>query len=192
MKRLFIISGCNGAGKTTASYTILPEILKCEEFVNADEIARGISPFNPDAASIQAGRLMLNRIDELISKGIDFAFETTLSTRSYKNLVNLAQTNGYQVTLLFFWLRTTELAIKRVETRVKEGGHNIPENVIIRRYENGLRNFFQIFKPIVDEWLFIDNSGEPYELIAEKSVSNSLIHNSQKWNSLLQQYNSKL
>lgn len=192
MKRLFIISGCNGAGKTTASYTILPEILKCEEFVNADEIARGISPFNPDAASIQAGRLMLNRIDELIRKGIDFAFETTLSTRSYKNLVNVAQTNGYQVTLLFFWLRTTELAIKRVETRVKEGGHDIPKNVIIRRYENGLQNFFQIFEPIVDEWLFIDNSGEPYELIAEKSVSNSLIHNSQKWDSLLQQYNSKL
>lgn len=189
LKRLFIISGCNGAGKTTASYTILPELLDCDEFVNADEIAKGISPFNPDSAAIQSGRLMLNRINDLIKREKDFAFETTLSTKSYKNLVLKAKKENYQITLLFFWLRTPELAVKRVETRVKEGGHNIPEQVIRRRYDNGLKNFFNIFKSIVDEWIFIDNSGEPYEIIAQKDLPNSeIIHNSSKWNELLEKY----
>lgn len=188
MKRLFIISGCNGAGKTTASYTILPEILNCKEFVNADEIAKGISPFNPESSAIQAGRLMLDRIRILIDKGNDFAFETTLATKSYRNYVQKAKENGYIVTLLFFWLRTPDLAVKRVETRVKEGGHNIPELIIRRRYENGLKNFFGIFEPIVDEWMFIDNSGEPYEIIAQKNSEDKLIRNLKIWNSLLQKY----
>ena len=189
MKRLFIVSGCNGAGKTTASYTILPELLDCEEFVNADEIAKGLSPFNPDSTSIQAGRLMLNRINDLIEKEEDFAFETTLSTKSYKNLVLSAKDKNYQVTLLFFWLRTPELAVKRVETRVKEGGHSIPEPVIRRRYDKGLKNFFTIFESIVDEWIFIDNSGEPYEIIAQKDSHDSkMIHNSSRWNELFKKY----
>lgn len=189
MKRLFVISGCNGAGKTTASYTILPELLDCDEFVNADEIAKGISPFNPDSAAIQSGRLMLNRINDLIKKGEDFAFETALSTKSYKNLVLKAKQENYQITLLFFWLRAPELAVKRVETRVREGGHNIPEPVIRRRYDNGLKNFFSIFESIVDEWIFIDNSGEPYEIIAQKDLpNNEIIHNSSKWNELLEKY----
>ncbi|WP_407654026.1 zeta toxin family protein [Aquimarina gracilis] len=189
LKRLFIISGYNGAGKTTASYTILPELLDCDEFVNADEIAKGISPFNPDSAAIQSGRLMLNRINDLIKKEEDFAFETTLSTRSYKNLVLKAKHENYQITLLFFWLRTPELAVKRVETRIQEGGHNIPEPVIRRRYDNELKNFFNIFKSIVDEWIFIDNSGEPYEIIAQKDLpNNEIIHNSSKWDELLEKY----
>ena len=188
MKRLFIISGCNGAGKTTASYTILPEILDCEEFVNADEIAKGLSPFNPESAAIQAGRLMLDRINQLIVKGEDFAFETTLSTKSYRNFVEKAKNNGYEVTLLFFWLRTPDLAVKRVETRVKEGGHNIPELVIRRRYENGLKNFFGIFETLVNEWIFIDNSGEPYEIIAHKTLEDKAIRNSKLWISLEQKY----
>ena len=190
MKRLFIISGCNGAGKTTASYTILPEILDCEEFVNADEIAKGLSPFHPESAAIQAGRLMLERIDKLLEKEQDFAFETTLATKSYKNLIIKAKENDYHVTLLFFWLRTSELAIKRVETRVKEGGHNIPTPVIRRRYENGLKNFYKIFEPLVDEWIFIDNSGEPYEIIAHKNTESSFIKNTERWNELLKKYKS--
>lgn len=188
MKRLFIISGCNGAGKTTASYTILPEILDCEEFVNADEIAKGLSPFNPESVAIQAGRLMLERINKLIEKGQDFAFETTLATKSYRNLIIKAKENGYHVTLLFFWLRTSDLAVKRVETRVKEGGHNIPEDVIRRRYENGLKNFYGIFEPIVDEWMFIDNSGEPYEIIAHRNTKSSFVKNTERWNDLLNKY----
>ena len=190
MKRLFIISGCNGAGKTTASYTILPEILDCDEFVNADEIAKGLSPFHPESTAIEAGRLMLDRINKLISKGQDFAFETTLATKSYRNFVLKAKEEGYQTTLLFFWLRTPDLAVKRVETRVKEGGHNIPEDIIRRRYENGLRNFFEIFEPIVDEWMFIDNSGEPYEIIARKNSNGVILRNIDKWNQLLETYKS--
>jgi len=129
MKKLYVIAGCNGAGKTTASYTILPEILDCKEFVNADEIARGLSPFQPERAGIQAGRLMLTRIKSLLESGENFAFETTLSTKSYVNFLKVAKDKGYQITLLFFWLNSVDLAISRVKTRVKEGGHNIPENV---------------------------------------------------------------
>lgn len=191
MKRLFIISGCNGAGKTTASYTILPEILNCEEFVNADEIARGLSPFHPESVAIQAGRLMLSRINELIINGQDFAFETTLATKSYSNLIIKAKENGYHTILLFFWLRSPSLAVKRVETRVKEGGHNIPEDVIRRRFERGLKNFFRIFEPIVDEWMFIDNSGEPYRIIAEKNSNGTNLNNIYMWNELLKNYKSK-
>lgn len=112
MKKLFIISGCNGAGKTTASYTILPEILDCKEFVNADEIAKGISPFQPEKAGIEAGRFMLNRINKLLDIGENFAFETTLSTRSYVQYIDRAKKLNYQVTSLFFWLNSEELAIQ--------------------------------------------------------------------------------
>jgi predicted ABC-type ATPase len=113
-KKLYIIAGCNGAGKTTASFTILPEILNCKEFVNADEIAKGLSPFQPEKVSFEAGRIRLKRIDELVKENRDFAFETTLSTRSYRNTIISAQANGYMVTLLFFWLQSIELAKKRV------------------------------------------------------------------------------
>ena len=188
-KNLYIIAGCNGAGKTTASYTILPEMLDCEEFVNADEIAKGLSPFKSDSTAIQAGRLMLERINSLIEIGADFAFETTLAAKSYGNFVKRAKQNGYRVTLLFFWLRTPDLAVKRVEIRVKEGGHNIPEETIRRRYKNGLSNFFNIFEPIVDEWMFIDNSGEPYEIIAEgNSFDKVEILNESSWFNLIERY----
>ena len=119
-KNLYIIAGCNGAGKTTASYTILPEILNCKEFVNADEIARGLSPFQPEKASFEAGRIMLNRIDELFQKEVDFAFETTLSAKSYLSIVKKAQSLGYFVTLIFFWLNSVELAKQRVKIRVNK------------------------------------------------------------------------
>ena len=188
MSKLYIISGCNGAGKTTASYTILPEILNCDEFVNADEIAKGLSPFNPESASIKAGRLMLERIKSLIDKKLDFAFETTLATKSYKNFIELARQKGYEITLLYFWLSSPNLAVKRVETRVKEGGHNIPTDVIIRRYHNGLKNFFNLFEPMVDNWIFIDNSGEPYEIVAEKLIDSNSVNNHNKWNDLLINY----
>lgn len=134
MKKLFIIAGCNGAGKTTASYTILPEILECKEFVNADEIAKGISPFQPKKVSFEAGRIMLKRIKQLLDNGGNFAFETTLSSKSYVNFINEAKIAGYKITLIFFWLNSADLAVSRVRSRVKEGGHNIPEDVIRRRY----------------------------------------------------------
>ena len=167
-KNLYIIAGCNGAGKTTASYTILPEILDCKEFVNADEIAKGLSPFQPEKVAIEAGRIMLNRIRELIDMSEDFAFETTLSTRSYIHTVDKAKKKGYNVILLFFWLQQIDLAIERVRERVKEGGHNIPEDVIRRRYHKGINNLFNLYLPIVDTVLIFDNSEGKHDLIAEK------------------------
>lgn len=149
-KNLYIVAGCNGAGKTTASFNILPEILDCKEFVNADEIAKGLSPFNTESVALEAGRLMLKRIAELMNEGLDFAFETTLSTRSYVGKVREAQKLGYRVTLLFYWLDSIELAKKRVETRVEEGGHDIPADVIERRYVKGISNLFNLYLPICD------------------------------------------
>lgn len=173
-KNLFIISGCNGAGKTTASYTILPEILDCKEFVNADEIAKGLSPFQPEKVSIEAGRIMLNRIKELIESGENFAFETTLSTRSFTHTVKKAQEKGYNVVLLFFWLQRVELSIERVKERVREGGHNIPNDVVKRRYKKGIYNLFELYLPVIDSVLIFDNSEGKHELIAEKIEGNQL------------------
>ena len=165
-KNLYIISGCNGAGKTTASYTVLPEILDCREFVNADEIARGLSPFNPEGMAIEAGRLMLRRIEDLLNRNETFSIETTLATKSYLNLIQRAQAKGYQVHLLFFWLRTPELAVLRVAERVQKGGHNIPEDVIRRRYVAGISNLFHLFISKVDYWDIYDNSENPRVQIA--------------------------
>lgn len=184
MKKLYVIAGCNGAGKTTASYAILPRILDCQEFVNADEIAKGLSPFQPENASFEAGRLMLRRIKSLMQSGENFAFETTLSTKSYLNLLTEAHSMGYQVTCLFFWLETEELAISRVASRVEEGGHNIPVNVIRRRYRRGLNNFFNLFLPIFDNWMFVNNSGVEYEIIAEGTSEDEMVHNKSVWSAL--------
>lgn len=182
---LYIIAGCNGAGKTTASFTILPEILNCKEFVNADEIAKGLSPFQPEKVAFEAGRIMLNRIDDLFRNHIDFAFETTLATKSYKQKIEYAQKNGYNTTLLFFWLQNSELAKERVKTRVLEGGHNIPPDIIDRRYLNGIRNLFEIYLEIVDQSYIFDNSeGKPI-LIAEKSINEDIvIHNIERFTDL--------
>lgn len=162
---LYIIAGCNGAGKTTASMTVLPEVLDCEEFVNADEIAKGLSPFHPEEMAIVAGKLMLQRIDTLLAEKKTFAIETTLATRSYKTLIHRAKTAGYTVTLLFFWLPSPEMAEMRVASRVASGGHNIPKEVIHRRYWLGLQNLFEIFAPIVDRWSLYDNSDQIHPIV---------------------------
>lgn len=164
MRKLYIIAGCNGAGKTTASYTVLPEMLGCREFVNADEIASGLSPFNPGSVAIDAGRLMLQRMNDLLAEGADFAFETTLATRSYMKFIEKARAKGYFVTLLYFWLPTPELAIERVATRVREGGHGIPPEVIRRRYASGIRNMTALYTPVCDFWTIYDNSSADEEI----------------------------
>ncbi len=188
MKKLFIISGPNGAGKTTASYTILPEILNCKEFVNADEIARGLSPFQPEKVSFESGRIMLKRIGELLEDEATFAFETTLASRSFVKFIERAQLKEYQCTLLFFWLNSEELAIRRVKTRVEEGGHNIPTNIIKRRYQRGLSNFFNLYQEIVDSWMLIDNSGAPYKVIAKKEECKIKVLKSDLWSKLKDDY----
>ena len=167
MPNLYIIAGCNGAGKTTASYSVLPEMLGCKEFVNADEIARGVSPFQPEKVAIEAGRIMLKRIRGLTAHKVDFAIETTLSSKSYVQFIRNAQLEGYYVSLIFFWLNTPELAIERVKIRVASGGHDIPEDVIKRRYWAGIKNLSQLYLPISDYWAIIDNSSPPFQNIAE-------------------------
>jgi predicted ABC-type ATPase len=191
-KNLYIIAGCNGAGKTTASFTILPEILNCREFVNADEIARGLSPFQPEKVSIEAGRIMLARIEHLLNESINFAFETTLASKTHKGTILKAKKIGYNITLLFFWLQTIELAKKRIEKRISEGGHGIELMVAERRYLNGIRNLFDIYLPIVDEALIFDNSEGKHELIAKKiNQSETMILNNIKFNLLRQYYDSQ-
>ena len=166
-KTLYIIAGCNGAGKTTASYTILPQILDCHEFVNADEIARGISPFNPSSVSTIAGKIMLKRIDELLESNMTFAIETTLASKLFTKTVLKARDKGYITVLLFFWIESIEIAKSRVAQRVKAGGHHIPDDVIERRYRSGIRNLFDLYYPIVDIINIYDNTHE-LELIAQK------------------------
>lgn len=191
-KNLYIIAGCNGAGKTTASFTILPEIIECKEFVNADEIAKGLSPFQPEMVAFESGRIMINRINELLKEDENFAFETTLSTRSYKNKIIQAKEKGYTVTLLFFWLKNIELAQQRVKIRVKEGGHNIPDKVIERRYLRGINNLFEIYLPIVDGALIFDNSYGKHELIAQKTVDNHIdVINDKKFKELKSYYDNQ-
>ena len=169
MPRLYIISGCNGAGKTTASYSLLPEMLDCKEFVNSDEFAKGLSPFDPSKASIQASRLMLMKIRYLLKRHEDFAVETTLATRTLLKTVKSAQAAGYTVTLLYFWLNSPELAVERVRARVEAGGHNIPEETILRRYNTGIYYFFKLYAPISERWILADNSQIPFRVIAEGS-----------------------
>jgi len=188
MKKLYVIAGPNGAGKTTASYTILPEILDCKEFVNADEIAKGLSPFQPEKVAIEAGRIMLDRIQHLLESGENFAFETTLSSKSFVNFITKAKAQGYEPILLFFYLNSPELAISRVRTRVAEGGHNIPEEVIRRRYKNGLENFFKLYKPIFDRWIFVNNTDRSFFLISEYSGEEMIVYENKAWNSIIKNY----
>ena len=184
MPFLYVISGCNGAGKTTASFTILPEMLDCREFVNSDEIAKGLSPFNAGsvAVAVEASRIMYKRIKELISKGDNFAMETTLAPRSMVNLIKEAQKNGYYVRLLYFWLNTPDLAVERVRMRVASGGHNVDEVTVRRRYRAGVQNLFKLYIPICDYWMIVDNSFPPMEVIAKgfkndkKEIFNSEIY----------------
>ena len=165
-KKLYIIAGCNGAGKTTASKRFLPSILDCRQWVNADEIAYGLSPLDPQSVSFQAGRLMLERIQELLNKEETFAIETTLSTRAYRNLVLQAQAKGYRVELVFFYLPSPQLAIRRIAHRVKNGGHHVPDDVVVRRYYRGIKNLKEIFIPIVDHWDIYRYEGNAYVLLA--------------------------
>lgn len=181
-KKLYIIAGCNGAGKTTASRMLLPNI----KFINADIIAFELNPTNVAEAAMEAGRIMLNTIDELMYNGESFAFETTLSAKIYKHKIQVAKVLGYQVHLIFFWLNSVDLAIERVKTRVMQGGHTIENHIIRRRYKRGIYNLLNIYIPLVDQIMVFDNSGKFLEEIAEQNSNNHfLILNFEKWNKLI-------
>jgi len=185
---LYIIAGCNGAGKTTASFSLLPSILSCEIFINADEIAREIAPGEVEKVAFEAGRQMIEQINARIRARETFAFETTLSARSYRETILFAQALGYHVTLLFFWLESVEMAIDRVARRVKEGGHNIETEVIRRRYNRGIRNLFEIYIPLVSETIIYNNSFGKPELVVSKSLGKKFeIKNFEVWEKLKSQ-----
>jgi predicted ABC-type ATPase len=183
--KFYIIAGCNGAGKTTASFTILPQVLECEEYVNADEIAKGLSPFHPERVPIDAGRLMLKRITTLMQQHATFAIETTLSTRSYESLIKKAHKAGYKVILLFFWLSSPDVAVQRVSKRVSEGGYNIPEETIRRRYVSGIKNLFSIYSNIVDRWILVDNNTSHSVIFAESENGVNKIYDFEKYKHLM-------
>ena len=175
MHYLYLIAGCNGAGKTTASYTILPDLLNCKEFVNVDEIAKGLSPFQPESVGMAAGRLMFKRIEDLLAQRKDFAVETTLAAKTHKNIILKAQELGYVVTLVFFWLNSIELAKQRVAMRVQEGGHYVAPKIVERRYKRGLQNLFKTYLPICDKVMVFNNSTGTSKHIFSKRKGQDLI-----------------
>ncbi len=181
MPRLYILAGCNGAGKTTASYTFLPEILDCREFVNSDEFAKSLSPFDPSVASVAASRFMLRRIHYLLDSNATFSIETTLATRSLVSIIKDARERGYTITLIYLWLQNPELAIQRVRDRVESGGHNIQEDVLRRRYAVGIKYLFEIYMPLCDSWMIGDNTNPPFSLVAEGNSKRTIIKDEDKF-----------
>jgi predicted ABC-type ATPase len=163
---VYILAGPNGAGKSTFARLFLPEYADCKEFVNADLIAAGLSPFNPESLAIEAGRLMLERIETLARSRVDFGFETTLAGRSYVPLISRLRSEGYRVILFFLWLSGPDLAMTRIRDRVRVGGHDVPAEVVRRRFKRGIDNLFRLYLPLLDSWLIFDNSGKGPKMVA--------------------------
>ncbi len=167
---LYVIAGPNGAGKTTFARKFLPKYAECAQFVNADLIAQGLSPFAPETAALRAGRLVLERIEDLAHQRVDFGVETTLAGRSYAPLFRRLKEDGYRVYLFFLWLPEVDTAVSRVADRVRRGGHNIPEADIRRRYGRGLHNFVEVYRPLLDGWILFDNTGQTPIIIAREEA----------------------
>ena len=193
MPHLIIIAGSNGAGKSTAAPALLKDALHVDNFVNADVIAQGLCAYQPEKAAIQAGRIMLDRIHTLAEEKVNFAFETTLASRTFATWIPKLQKQGYQFHLIFLWLKNVELAIFRVNERVKSGGHSVPESTIRRRYAAGLKNFFNLYSPLAESWQFYDNSNaENLSLIASQIKQNDpIIKDKEIWKQLLEISNEK-
>ncbi|MDZ8261090.1 zeta toxin family protein [Nostoc sp. ChiQUE01b] len=185
MPSLYIIGGANGSGKTTVSMSLLPNFLDCFEYVNADAIAAGLSPLNPDSMAMEAGRLMIMRLRTLSNSGNDFAFETTLAARSFAPFIIGCKAKGYTINLIYFWLQSVDLAVERVAVRVASGGHLIPEDVIRRRYQQGRNNLISLYLPLCDRWIIYDNSNNDTRLVAEYRRSQQLvIYENAIWNQI--------
>jgi len=171
---IYLIGGPNGAGKTTTAFSIMPELIDCYEYVNADAIAAALSPFRPQEVARDAGRVMLQRIKALASQRVDFAFETTMASRSLAPFLADCRNEGHSVCIIYIWLRSAELAVARVKQRVESGGHSVPELDICRRYHRSLNNLFNLYLPLADYWRFYDNSFKKPSLVAEKSTTGSV------------------
>ena len=167
-KNIYIIAGSNGSGKTTFAKKFLPDYARCRHFVNSDLIAQGLSPFSPQVAAMKAGRLVLEQINDLARKGLDFGFETTLSGKSYINRLKGLKKRGYFLHLFFLWIPSVELATARIKDRVADGGHNVPAEDVRRRFQRGLHNLFKFYRPLLDSWMLLDNSSATPGLIAKE------------------------
>lgn len=170
-KNVYIIAGSNGSGKTTFAKEFLPSYANCPYFVNADLIAQGLSPFSPQSVTIKAGKLVLEQIDELSNKGIDFGFETTLSGKTYQRHFQSLKEKGYSLHLFFLWIPSSKLAIARIKDRVEEGGHYVPTVDVKRRFDRSISNFFKLYLPLLDSWIIFNNAGSKPIIIAKKDNS---------------------
>jgi|APGre2960657505_1045072.scaffolds.fasta_scaffold00504_5 predicted ABC-type ATPase len=185
-----ILAGPNGAGESTAAPALLQGALAVSEFVNADVIARGLSPRDPDLAAIAAGRVMLSRLRELAAQRTNFAFETTLASRSFAPWLHDLSASGYSVHFFFLWLPSADFAVQRVADRVRAGGHDVPEPTVRRRYRTGLRNFFELYEPTASTWRLYDGSGPEPKLIADRLVSQPIsVYDQVIWHLVRQQGN---
>ncbi len=187
---IVVLAGPNGAGKSTVAPFLLRDALAVPEFVNADRIAQGLSVFNPEAVAIEAGRMMLARLDELARRRETFAFETTLASRSFAPWLRTRRDEGYQVYLAFLWLPDPEAAVRRVAQRVGRGGHNVPTDVVRRRYVAGLRNFFELYQELTAEWRMYDTTqpGAPRLLASGRGTEATLVADPVQWNSIVRQW----
>ncbi len=178
-KNVYVVAGPNGSGKTTFAREFLPNYAKCPNFVNADLIAQGLSPFDPTAASIRAGRLMLSRIHEFSRSGADFGFETTLSGKMHRRLFRRLEAEGYKVHIYFLWVPAPELSLLRIKNRVADGGHDVPVSDVGRRFDRSIVNFFGVYVNVADSWMLFDNSG-PRPLLAAKGHGDNVVVENQK------------
>ena len=174
----YIIAGPNGAGKTTFARDFLPKYVHCREFLNADLLAAGISPFDPDSAAIAAGRVLLTRMKEFVEQRKDFGFETTLAGKTYLSIFREMKTQGYRLHLFYLWLPNPKLAIARVASRVEQGGHNIASDIIRRRYDSGARNLREAYLPLMDSWYLFDNSTTSPRMIARREEAGTTVQDS--------------
>ncbi|OLE06443.1 MAG: hypothetical protein AUI36_42265 [Cyanobacteria bacterium 13_1_40CM_2_61_4] len=187
---LIVLAGPNGAGKSTSAPALLRGTLRVEEFVNADIIARGLSAFRPENAAIEAGRAMMARLKNLAIKRVDFAFETTLASRSFAPWIRGLLEQGYSFTLVFLWLPSVEMALSRVRERVQGGGHSVPEETVRRRYRSGLKGFFQIYRPLATAWRFYDNGSRrgPILLAKGRGLVETRVADRRLWQSIKVEY----
>lgn len=189
MSEIFVFSGCNGSGKSTLAFKTLSSINPSPEFVNADIIAAQLNPNDVDAVAIRASRIMLERLKDLAEREVDFAFETTLAARSFARFLTECKDKGYTVNLIYVWLKSPELAISRVAKRVASGGHNIPQNIIQRRYQRGLNNLFELYLPLADRWIIYDNSSQRAKVAEKPFVRPIVIYQPNIWQCILSSIN---
>ena len=185
-RNVYVIAGPNGSGKTTFAVEFLPQYARCANFVNADLIAQGLSPFSPGAAAITAGRLVLEQIHQFADRRVDFAFETTLSGKSYVKLLKSLKGNGYKVHIFFLWIPDADLAISRTKSRVAQGGHDVPTQDVLRRFNRSISNFFRVYQSLADSWMLFNNAGIIPILIAERKHGKMEIVNESSYKTIVE------